>query len=50
LLVADRETKEEALENIKDAIKAYLDTVTQSCLDTVEELTEKLEYLYVKVG
>ena len=47
---SQRETEEEALENIKDAIKAYLDTVTQSCLDTVEELTEKLEYLYVKVG
>lgn len=49
-VVGRRETEEEALENIKDAIKAYLDTVIQSCLDPVEELTENSECRYVKVG
>ena len=43
------ETEAEALENIKDAIQAYLDTVIQSCLDTVEELTENSGCRYVKV-
>ncbi len=36
------QTEEEALENIKDAIVAYL--------DTVEELTKDSEYRYVEVG
>ena len=36
------QTEEEALENIKDAIVAYL--------DTVEELTKNSEYRYVEVG
>lgn len=36
------ETEEEALENIKDAIQAYL--------DTVEELTKDSESYYVEVG
>ncbi|MDZ7962050.1 MAG: type II toxin-antitoxin system HicB family antitoxin [Aulosira sp. DedQUE10] len=35
-------TEEEALENIKDAIQAYL--------DTVEELTMDAEARYVEVG
>lgn len=35
-------TKEEALENIKDAIKAYL--------ETVEELSKNKESRYVEVG
>lgn len=49
-VVGRRETEEEALENIKDAIKADLNTVIQSCLDPVEELTENSECRYVKVG
>lgn len=36
------ETEEEALENIKDAIKAYL--------ETVEELSKDKEPRYVEVG
>jgi predicted RNase H-like HicB family nuclease len=36
------ETEEEALENIKDAIRAYL--------EAVEELTEGVESRYVEVG
>lgn len=36
------QTEEEALENIKDAILAYL--------DTVEELTKDSESRYVEVG
>jgi len=36
------ETEEEALENIKDAIQAYL--------QTVEELSESKESRYVEVG
>jgi len=36
------ETEEEALENIKDAIQAYL--------ETVEELTQDKESRYVEVG
>lgn len=36
------DTEEEALENIKDAIQAYL--------ETVEELTKNAEYRYVEVG
>ena len=36
------ETKEEAIENIKDAIKIYL--------ETVEELNKDTESLYVEVG
>ena len=36
------QTEEEALENIKDAIVAYL--------DTVEELTKNSDYRYVEVG
>lgn len=36
------QTEEEALENIKDAILAYL--------DTVEELTKNSESRYVEVG
>jgi len=36
------ETEEEALENIKDAIQAYL--------ETVEELTKDAEFRYVEVG
>lgn len=36
------QTEEEALENIKDAIQAYL--------DTVEELTKDAEFRYVEVG
>lgn len=36
------ETEAEALENIKDAIQAYL--------DTVEELTKDSESRYVEVG
>lgn len=35
-------TEEEALENIKDAIQAYL--------ETVEELTKNAESRYVEVG
>ena len=36
------ETREEALENIKDAIKAYL--------DTVEEINQNFDSVYVEVG
>ena len=36
------ETEEEALENIKDAIKAYL--------ETVEEINKDAESRYVEVG
>lgn len=36
------QTEEEALENIKDAILSYL--------DTVEELTKDSEFRYVEVG
>ena len=36
------ETKEEALENIKDAIQAYL--------DTVEEINQNFDSVYVEVG
>jgi predicted RNase H-like HicB family nuclease len=36
------DTEEEALENIKDAIQAYL--------ETVEELTQDAEFRYVEVG
>lgn len=36
------ETEEEALENIKDAIQAYL--------ETVEELSKNKESRYVEVG
>ncbi|MFB2893200.1 type II toxin-antitoxin system HicB family antitoxin [Aerosakkonemataceae cyanobacterium BLCC-F50] len=35
-------TEEEALENIKDALQAYL--------ETVEELTKDAEFRYVEVG
>ncbi len=36
------ETREEALENIKDAIQAYL--------DTVEEINQNFDSVYVEVG
>jgi len=36
------ETEEEALENMKDAIQAYL--------ETVEELSKNKEFRYVEVG
>ncbi len=36
------ETKEEALENIKDAIQVYL--------DTVEEINQNFDCVYVEVG
>ena len=36
------ETEEEAMENIKDAI--------QACLETIEELSKKKETRYVEVG
>ena len=36
------ETREEALENIKDAIKAYL--------ETIEEINQSFDSVYVEVG
>lgn len=36
------ETREEALENIKDAIQVYL--------DTVEEINQNFDCVYVEVG